>query len=118
MMRGWTPWIVLYVALMTALVGGTWQVRERVLATLDTPEAIEQWQQWKTETEKAAAGQGPIKRKAVRANEPALLIMLRDRFVVVVVGLAVLTSLLYFFGVIVIRGIFGARGGLPSGEAS
>ncbi len=116
-MRGWLPWIVLYLLLMSALVTGLVQARRQVLATLDTPAALEDWQQWKHETEKAAAGKGPIKRKAVRAQEPALLIMLRDRFAAVAVGLSVFTTLLYVFGVIVIRGMFGARGGLPSGEA-
>lgn len=117
MMRGWLPWLMLYAVLMTALIAGLLAARRQVLATLDTPAALEDWQQWKSETEKAAQGKGPIKRKAVRATEPALLIMLRDRFTAVVVGLSVFTSLLYFFGVIVIRGMLGARGGLPSGEA-
>lgn len=108
-MRSWTPWLVLYGLLLTGLFVGLWQAREHVLRTLDTPEALEHWQEWKKVTERDATQPTAIKRKAVRANEPALLIMLRDRFALVFVGAAVLSSLLYFFSVVVIRGMMGER---------
>ena len=102
--------IVIYLLLMAALVGGMFVARDRALAAMGTPEAIAEWRQWKAATEEAAKRQEPVKRRVVKANEPPVLLLFRDHFVVITVSLAIVASLLYFFLAMTMTGMAVGRG--------
>jgi len=108
--------IVIYLLLMAALVGGMFVARDRALAAMGTPEAIAEWRQWKAATEEAAKRQEPVKRRVVKANEPPVLLLFRDHFVVITVSLAIVASLLYFFLAMTMTGMAGGRGAVARGD--
>lgn len=107
--RATVLWLLAYLAVMAALVAGLVAARRRVLTTLDTPEARREWLAWKEKTAAEQQGAGPVRRQTVRSNEPPALILLRDRFPVIVVTTVMIGSFLFGFLVFVGRGAF--RGG-------
>jgi hypothetical protein len=109
-------WLVSYLAAMSAVVAVLMVARDRVIATLDTPEARQRWQEWKEETRRKSPG--PIERRPVRSDEPPALILLRDRFPAVVGSSVLICSFLFAFLVFVARGAFGSsRSGFQPDEA-
>lgn len=100
-------WLLSYLAAMGTVVVALVAARVRVLATLDTPEARQKWQEWKKESQQKAGG--PIERRPVRSVEPPALILLRDRFPAVVVSSVLICSFLFAFLVFVARGAFGSK---------
>jgi hypothetical protein len=107
-------WLVSYLAAMCAVVAALVLARGRVLATLDTPEARRQWQNWKEETQRKSAG--PIERRPARSDEPPALILLRDRFPAVVISSVLICSFLFAFLGFALRGAFGRKStsGVPA----
>jgi hypothetical protein len=103
-------WLLSYLAAMSAVVGVLIVARNRVIATLDTPEARQRWQEWKEETGRKSTG--PIERRPVRSDEPPALILLRDRFPAVAASSVLICSFLFAFLVFVARGAFGNKGTL------
>lgn len=101
--------VVCYLLTVAALVWGLIQARRHVIATLGTPEAKAEWQIWKAETERQAKEPGPVRRKPVKSDEPPLLILLRDHFAGVALGVATITSFLYAFCVVIARGLTSGR---------
>jgi hypothetical protein len=100
-------WLLAYLAAMSAVVAALVVARGRVVASLDTPEAREQWQRWKDETRRQS--DGPIQRRPVRSDEPPALILLRDRFGVIVATSVVICSFLFAFLAFAARGAFGSK---------
>jgi hypothetical protein len=101
---GRIAWLLAYVAAMSAVVAALVVARGRVVATLDTPEARQRWQQWKEETRRKS--DGPIQRRPVRSDEPPALILLRDRFPAIVATSVLICSFLFAFLGFAARGAF------------
>jgi hypothetical protein len=72
-------WLAAYAVLMTILVVGLLQVRKRTLTNLSTPEARENWQQWRDQVSKQAE-ESPVHRRIPKSTEPPGLILMRDHF--------------------------------------
>jgi hypothetical protein len=89
--------ILAYVLTMTALISALFAVRSSTLATLDTPEAREHWREWKAEIERQKKSGGPVERRPVRSDEPPALILLRDRFPVILAMSVLIGSFLFAF---------------------
>jgi hypothetical protein len=103
-------WLLAYLALMAALVGGMFRARERVLATLGTPEARADWQTWRSDVRgRVERGEGPARRRVPPSAEPSLLVLLRDDFPTCLAVAVVFPSLLYLVLMILLRGAL--RGG-------
>ena len=100
-------WLLSYLAAMSGVVAALVVARERVIATLDTPEARQEWQEWKEETLRKSPG--PIERRPVRSDEPPALILLRDRFPVVVGSSVLICSFLFAFLAFAARGALGSK---------
>jgi hypothetical protein len=88
--------LLAYLATMGAVVASLVTARQSAFAELDTPEAREQWRAWAEETQRKDAG-GPIERRAVGGQEPPTLILLRDRFAVIVLSSLLISSFLFAF---------------------
>ncbi|HVX14246.1 MAG TPA: hypothetical protein VHC22_23875 [Pirellulales bacterium] len=104
--RAHVVWLVAYAALMAGLVAGLVIVRRRVLAALDTPAARAEWQAWKEQTAREQHQAVPVRRRPVTSDEPPALILLRDRFPVIVVTSLVIGSFLFAFLAFVMQGAF------------
>lgn len=103
-------WILAYLAAMTLVVAGLMVVRQRTVASLDTPEARRQWQTWKQQTAKQQPAAGAVRRRPVTSDEPPALILLRDRFGAIVVTTVMICSFLFAFLAFVARGALGSGG--------
>ena len=73
-------WLALYLAVMAGLTVAMFGLRGWSQQQLDTGEAREQWDEWKEETARQAAGEGPVKRREAESSEPPTLALLRDYF--------------------------------------
>ncbi len=81
-------------------------VRHRVIASLVTPAAQADWQDWRqAETAREANPQAPVRRRAPKSAEPPALVLLRDSFPAVVGAMLVVTTLCFAFGWISLRGL-------------
>lgn len=111
MTRTHLGWLLAYLAVMGAMVAGLVAARRRVVATLDTPEARQQWRKWKEQTAQPTAANNPTQRRPVTSDEPPALILMRDRFAAIVVTTLLIGSFLFAFLAFAARGAF--RGGRP-----
>jgi hypothetical protein len=102
-------WSFAYLAVMAAVVAGLAVARQRVLATLDTPQARQEWREWMEHTARQQDLGGPVQRRPVRSEEPPAVILLRDRFPVIVVTTVMIGSFLIGFLVFVAKGAFQSR---------
>lgn len=89
--------LLAYLVTMTTLLSALFAARRSALATLDTPEGRERWRSWKADVERQKKSGGPVERRSVRSDEPPALILLRDRFPVIVVMSVLIGSFLFAF---------------------
>ena len=89
--------LLAYLVTMTALISALFAARRSALATLDTPEGRQDWRAWKAEVERQKKSGGPVERRPVRGDEPPAVILLRDRFPVIVAMSVVIGSFLFAF---------------------
>ena len=100
----WRPpailvWIVTYATVMALILIGLQAARQRIIASLSTPEALASWRAWADETQRPAGDDQPVARRPVTSDEPPALILMRDHFAVVLaVGLIIGTFLFLFVG--------------------
>jgi hypothetical protein len=109
--------IVLYLAVMGAVVAVMFQVRRVTLRTMDTPEARAQWEAWR----KSPANERtdlPVRRRPPKSPEPPALVLMRDYFGIMLTAALVFGSLLFAAIAIAARGAFGRQSnGAPRKEA-
>lgn len=108
-MRANILWLLGYLAVMAAIITGLVVARRRTLATLDTPAAREEWRVWKERTSQQNKTPDPVQRRAVTSDEPPSLILLRDRFPVVVATTVLICSFLLGFLVFLVKGVLRGR---------
>jgi hypothetical protein len=96
-------WLLAYLAVMGAVVGGMLYGRRQAQLVYGTGEAQTDWDAWR-EGAKQLAGEGPVKRRPPQSAEPPALVLMRDHFAACL-GLAlVLTSILFGTFMFFIRG--------------
>lgn len=105
--------LLAYLAVMALVVAGLLVVRQRTLATLDTPEARRQWQRWKEQTAHERRAADPVSRRPVKSDEPPALILLRDHFATIFAGTVTICSFMFAFLAFAARGAFGGGGRQP-----
>lgn len=104
-----TAWLIAYVALLAAVVGGMFYGRWAAMAVYGSGQAQAEWDTWREDAKEQAAGQGPVARRVPKSAEPPALVLMRDYFAVCLVIALGLSSVL--FGTLV----FFIRGALSSG---
>ena len=80
--------------------------RQRVIASLSTPEAQAQWQRW--QQQEAARQTDPnatVRRRTPKSLEPPSLVLMRDSFPAIVVSMLVAATLCFAFAVMSLRGM-------------
>ena len=104
--------VALYMLLMIGVVGGMLYARSSAMATFASDETQAEWEDWRSAVQHGETNMGTVQRRVPRSEEPPTLVLLRDYFVTCLVGLAVLTSLVYGSFVFLLRGVLhGAREG-------
>ncbi|MGE0759518.1 MAG: hypothetical protein AB7F89_04505 [Pirellulaceae bacterium] len=99
----WVLAWTLYGLLVVGLLTGLFAARRRALASAAAPGVQDEWDDWRS----AAAEQGregPVARRVPRSPEPPTVVLLRDHFPVCLGGLIGITSLVYWFVVLMVRG--------------
>lgn len=99
-------WLIVYLATMAALVGGLFAARNWALQSYDTAASRAEWERWRQETAKQAAGDGPVSRRPARSPEPPTVVLLRDHFVTCLLMGVMLSSVLFTTLMVMIRGVF------------
>lgn len=94
---------------MAAIVASLMVMRRRVVDRLSQPEAIAQWRAWRAETERQSELPGPVQRRAVVSDEPPALVLLRDRFGVIVATSVLIGTFLFAFLAFLGRGMIQDR---------
>ncbi|MBA4018178.1 MAG: hypothetical protein C0483_13480 [Pirellula sp.] len=93
-----------YVAALALTVWGMSEARSRTLASLDNAQSNAEWQSWREETIRQSKEVGPVKRRPAKAQEPPMLILLRDHFAAATVTTMLAVTIFYWFFGLVIRG--------------
>jgi hypothetical protein len=97
-------WLAAWLVTMLVMVWGLIEARRRTIANLGQPEEIAKWQAWKAETEKLRSQPGPVQRKPIVSGEPPGLILMRDRFPVILLVAILMGSFFFGFLMMLIRG--------------
>jgi hypothetical protein len=106
-------WLAAYLAVLAAAVAAAIVARQVTLREYGTPEARAEWQAW-SHAEHDRSSTGPVRRTLPTAEEPPALLMMRDRFVVVLVAAVVFSSLFFAIFAVAVRGVFS--GNVPPGD--
>jgi len=102
-------WLVCYFAMINGIVVSLVRVRERVLTEMSTPEARQKWQDWREEARRQTTGEGPVQRRMPSSPEPPALVLMRDRFAMVVTAGIVFSTVFFVFMMILVRGVMNSR---------
>ena len=97
-------WLLAYIAVMAAVVGGLLVVRSKVKAVFGTPTAQAEWEAWREDAKKMASSEGPVKRREPGSAEPPAMVLMRDHFAACLGLSLVLTSVLFGTFMVFIRG--------------
>jgi len=94
-----------YIAMVIAVVWSLRSAREWALTQLTTPKSIEDWQTWRDDVKRQQTEPGPVARRIPKSAEPPGLVLMRDNFMVCLVGALVFSSLLYWVLAWFVRGM-------------
>jgi hypothetical protein len=97
--------VVGYLLVVIGVVAGMFVARNSVLASMDSPETQQEWNDWRTEAAKQDGTHGPVQRSTPRSGEPPSLVLMRDYFAVSTIGLLLPVTALYIFFAWVICGV-------------
>ena len=101
-------WVLGYVTVLGLVVWSVLRVRDATIRELSTPEARAEWQAWR-EAAPNLPNAAPVHRQAPTTEDPAALILMRDRFPAVMAAAVVFTTLFYVVLMVSLRGAFGNR---------
>lgn len=96
-------WLAVYAVLLAAIVAAMFAVRNRALASFDTPQARAEWDEWR-EAPPNQSDDLPVKRRPPSSQEPPALVLMRDYFNVMLAAAIVFGSLLFAALAIAARG--------------
>jgi hypothetical protein len=102
-------WLAAYLLALTLVVAGALYARARAIAVYGTPAAQAEWDAWRAEASKLAAGPGPVKRRPPKRLQPPALMLARDYFGVCLMAALVLTTVLFGTFAFLVRGMLSER---------
>lgn len=114
-------WIVGYVVVMAA---GLWSLHRAHAWALESFAATNaegqqrqaDWDRWRQKAAEQADGNGPVKRRVPKSEEPPTLVLLRDYYGMCLAAFLLFGSVLYATFVYFVRGIFSSPGRFPAGR--
>jgi hypothetical protein len=93
-----------YITIIALVVGALFYGRQRAFALYGSEAAQTEWDAWREDAKKLADESGPVKRRVPKSVEPPALVLMRDHFVVCLIGSLLLTSVLFGTFMILVRG--------------
>ena len=103
-------WLLMYIVMLAAVIGGMLYVRGLAREVYGTPEAQAEWNAWRDEAKKMADEPNVVQRRMPKSAEPPALVLMRDYFVVCLVLAIVLSSVLFGTFMMLVRGALGRAG--------
>jgi hypothetical protein len=101
-------WLAGYLLVLAAVIWAVVATRQWAIGQLNNDTARAQREEFLDSLRREQAAGDPIQRRIPESNEPPELVMLRDRFWVVMTAACVFTSLFYGFAMYVGRGMRGS----------
>ncbi len=86
-----------YIALVAIVIVGMFVLRQSVLANMSTPEAQAGWEKWRSAAAQDDGTHSPVQRSVPRSDTPPALVLMKDYFGPVLIGLLLPVSALYGF---------------------
>ena len=102
----WRWWFVGYMVLVGTVLGSMYYLRQSSIADLSSSESISEWQSWREDVRHQQANGGPVTRRIPKSDEPPALVLMRDYFMVLLVGALLFSSVLYWVMAWFLTGIF------------
>ena len=96
-------WLAAYLTTMASIVLGLQHYRHRAIATYGTAQATDDWHNWKEAAQKIAK-EGPVYRRPPKSTEPPALVLMRDHFPACLGISLLLSSCLFAWFMICVRG--------------
>jgi hypothetical protein len=100
---GWLALVLGFVMLMACITWAMLAYRKGVIASMSTPEARAEWQEWRDASARQSAD-GPVLRRPVRSSEPPAVVLVRDYFSSLLAGALFFSSLFYGLFIWILRG--------------
>jgi hypothetical protein len=107
--RRWLPWLLFGYALLVGIIVGAMIWAKHSVARLSSAESISDWQHWRADVKGQEAHPGPVARSVPKSAEPPALVLLRDKFAVLMVGALFFSSMLYWIIAWFVLGILSSR---------
>jgi hypothetical protein len=101
-------WLIGYAVIMAVVVWGVLLARDATIRDLSTPQARAEWQAWR-EAAPNLPNAAPVRRQAPTTEDPAALVLMRDRFAAVMAAAVVFTTLFYVVMMVALRGAFAPQ---------
>jgi hypothetical protein len=107
--RWWRWWFAGYVLLVGVVVGTMFWVQQSAVPELSSQKSISEWREWKeANVREQQSHSGPVQRRVPKSDEPPELVLMRDFFVVLILGAILFSSLLYWIMAWFVTGILKA----------
>jgi hypothetical protein len=100
-------WLTLLLAMLAAVAGGMFHVRDSVLQSADA-ESQQDWEKWREAVKEGQDDKGPVQRRVPKSQEPPALVLLRDHFAVCLTIALVLSLVLFGTFIIFARGVMNS----------
>ena len=91
--------------IMGAVVWSLMAARQWALTKHATAESASDWQTWRDDVQQQQTRPGPVRRRVPQSAEPPALVLMRDYFVVCLVGAVLFVTVLYWVTAWFVRGI-------------
>ena len=106
---GTVIWLLMYVVMLAAVVGGTLHMRKVATDIYGSAAAQAEWDAWREDAQKMADDPSLVQRRAPKSVQPPALVLMRDYFAVCLGGAVVLSSVLFGTFMVLVRGALSSR---------
>ncbi len=97
-------WLVIYIAMLSAVFFGLTRAHHYSVNVFSTPAAHADWEQWRQDVNNEVVTEGNTDRKPITNGSPPALVLMRDYFWPCAIFALVFSSLLFFTLMVTIRG--------------
>ena len=102
-------WLVVYGCCVLGITLALWQIRRTTIEQYTTPEAIEDWQDWREEVAKQTTGKGPVQRRSIESSEAPIVRLMRDYFWTSWLAMLLMFSMVFATFAFLLSGAFATR---------
>lgn len=82
--------------MMSALVGAMFWARQSAISQGSSLTSVPDWKKTRDEMREEQSRHGPVERRLPKSEEPPALVLMRDYFVILMMGALLFSSLLYW----------------------